>query len=98
MNGRLMQVIQGPVVSEKATMAGEVGQYVFKVLPDASKAEVKAAVEQLFEVRVEGVRTLRQQGKTKRFGRQFGRRNHWKKAYVSLAPGESIDMGEGEQL
>ena len=98
MNGRLMQVIQGPVVSEKSTMAGEVGQYVFKVLPDASKSEVKAAVEQLFEVRVEGVRTLRQQGKTKRFGRQFGRRNHWKKAYVSLAPGESIDMGEGEQL
>ena len=98
MNGRLMQVIQGPVVSEKSTMAGEVGQYVFKVLPDASKSEVKAAIEQLFEVRVEAVRTLRQQGKNKRFGRQFGRRNHWKKAYVSLAPGESIDMGEGEQL
>ena len=98
MNSRLMQVIQGPVVSEKSTAAGEVGQYVFRVLPDASKDEIKAAIEQLFEVRVDQVRTLRQQGKTKRFGRQFGRRNHWKKAYVALAEGESIDMGEGDQV
>ena len=98
MNARLMQVIQGPVVSEKSTMAGEVGQYVFRVLPDASKEEIKAAVEHLFQVRVENVRTLNQQGKTKRFGRLFGRRNHWKKAYVALAEGESIDMGEGDQV
>lgn len=98
MNSRLMQVIQGPVVSEKSTAAGEVGQYVFRVLPDANKDEIKAAIEQLFEVRVAQVRTLRQQGKTKRFGRQFGRRNHWKKAYVALAEGESIDMGEGDQV
>jgi len=98
MNSRLMQVIQGPVVSEKSTNAGEVGQYVFRVLPDADKQEIKAAIEQLFEVRVAQVRTLRQQGKTKRFGRQFGRRNHWKKAYVALAEGESIDMGEGDQV
>lgn len=68
MSARLMQVIQGPVVSEKSTMAGEMGQYVFRVLPDASKDEIKAAVEQLFEVRVENVRTLKQQGKQKRFG------------------------------
>ncbi|WP_018872198.1 MULTISPECIES: 50S ribosomal protein L23 [unclassified Thioalkalivibrio] len=98
MNSRLMQIIQGPVVSEKSTNAGEVGQYVFRVLPDADKAEIKAAIEKLFEVRVQQVRTLNQQGKNKRFGRQFGRRNHWKKAYVSLAEGESIDMGEGEQV
>ncbi len=97
MNARLMQIIQGPVVSEKATNAGELNQYVFRVLPDAEKDEIKAAIEQLFEVRVAKVRTLNQQGKKKRFGRLFGRRNHWKKAYVSLVEGENIDLGEGEQ-
>ena len=98
MNQRLLQVIQGPVVSEKSTAAGELGTHVFKVLRDASKAEIKQAVEKIFEVKVESVRTLVQDGKMKRFGGRMGRRNHWKKAYVSLAPGEKIELGEGEQV
>ncbi|TVP82439.1 50S ribosomal protein L23 [Thioalkalivibrio sp.] len=98
MNQRLLQVILGPVVSEKSTAAGEVGTHVFKVLRDASKTEIKQAVEKIFEVKVESVRTLVQDGKMKRFGGRMGRRNHWKKAYVSLAPGEKIELGEGEQV
>jgi large subunit ribosomal protein L23 len=98
MNQRLLQVILGPVVSEKSTAAGEVGTHVFKVLRDASKTEIKQAVEKIFEVKVEAVRTLVQDGKMKRFGGRMGRRNHWKKAYVSLAPGEKIELGEGEQV
>ncbi len=98
MNQRLLQVIQGPVVSEKSTAAGEFGTHVFKVLRDASKTEIKQAVEKIFEVKVESVRTLVQDGKMKRFGGRMGRRNHWKKAYVSLAPGEKIELGEGEQV
>ena len=97
MNQRLLQVILGPVVSEKSTAAGEIGTHVFKVLRDASKTEIKQAVEKIFEVKVEAVRTLVQDGKMKRFGGRMGRRNHWKKAYVSLAPGEKIELGEGEQ-
>ncbi|MCA1790191.1 MAG: 50S ribosomal protein L23 [Thioalkalivibrio sp.] len=98
MNQRLLQVILGPVVSEKSTAAGEFGTHVFKVLRDASKTEIKQAVEKIFEVKVEAVRTLVQDGKMKRFGGRMGRRNHWKKAYVSLAPGEKIELGEGEQV
>jgi len=97
MNQRLLQVILGPVVSEKSTADGEIGTHVFKVLRDASKTEIKQAVEKIFEVKVESVRTLVQDGKAKRFGGRMGRRNHWKKAYVSLAPGEKIELGEGEQ-
>jgi large subunit ribosomal protein L23 len=97
MNQRLLQVILGPVVSEKSTAAGEIGTHVFKVLRDASKTEIKQAVEKIFEVKVESVRTLVQDGKAKRFGGRMGRRNHWKKAYVSLAPGEKIELAEGEQ-
>ncbi len=98
MNQRLLQVILGPVVSEKSTAAGETGTHVFKVLRDASKAEIRLAVEKIFEVKVQSVRTLVQDGKIKRFGGRIGRRNHWKKAYVSLAPGEKIEMGDGEQV
>ena len=98
MNPRLLQVILGPVVSEKSTAAGESGTHVFRVRSDASKDEVRKAVEQIFEVKVESVRTLRMIGKAKRFGGRLGRRNHWKKAYVSLAPGEKIELGEGDQV
>ncbi len=97
MNQRLLQVILGPVVSEKSTAAGETGTHVFKVRRDATKSEIKQAVEKIFEVQVDSVRTLVQDGKVKRFGRQFGRRNHWKKAYVSLAEGQTIELGEGDQ-
>jgi len=97
MSPRLLQVILGPVISERSTAEAEKGTHVFKVLPDATKAEIRAAVEKIFEVKVDSVRTLRMQGKVKRFGGRLGRRNHWKKAYVALAEGHSISMGEGEQ-
>jgi large subunit ribosomal protein L23 len=90
---RLMQVILAPVVSEKSTMVSEKNQQVvFRVAVDATKTEIKAAVELLFNVKVEGVSTVNVKGKTKRFGRTFGRRKDWKKAYVSLVQGQELDL------
>jgi large subunit ribosomal protein L23 len=90
---RLTQVIVGPHVSEKTTAAAESAhQVVFKVRPDATKNEVKRAVELLFEVKVERVTVTRVPGKTKRFGTRRGRRSDWKKAYVRLAPGHDLDF------
>jgi large subunit ribosomal protein L23 len=89
---RLSKVLIGPVVSEKATLVAEThNQAVFKVLRDATKAEIKAAVELLFKVDVVAVRVLNQQGKQKRFGGSFGRRNHTRKAYVTLMPGQELN-------
>lgn len=94
---RLMKVLLAPHVSEKSTVvADQAGQHVFKVLPDATKGEIKAAVEQLFSVKVAKVRTVNFQGKNKRFGSRMGRRNHWKKAYVTLEAGQDIDFVGGE--
>lgn len=90
---RLHQIIVAPVISEKSTRVAEkYNQAVFRVLPDASKPEIKVAVEQLFGVKVDAVRTLNVKGKTKRFGRFQGRRADWKKAYVTLAEGQEIDF------
>lgn len=90
---RLMQVILAPLVSEKSTMVSEKNQQVvFRVTTDASKPEIKAAVELLFNVKVEGVSTVNVKGKVKRFGRMTGRRKDWKKAYVSLAQGQELDL------
>ena len=90
---RLHQIILAPVVSEKSTRAAEKNnQAVFKVLRDARKPEIKAAVEKLFNVKVEGIRTLNVKGKTKRFGASQGVRSDWKKAYVTLAEGQEIDF------
>jgi large subunit ribosomal protein L23 len=90
---RLMQVLLGPHVSEKSTVAADSGrQVVFKVAPGATKTEIRAAVEFLFEVKVEGVQVTRMPGKAKRFGQRSGRRQAWKKAYVKLAPGHDIDF------
>lgn len=90
---RLMQVILAPVVSEKSTLvADKYEQVVFKVATDATKPEVKAAVELLFNVKVDSVQILNVKGKVKRFGRFTGRRSDWKKAYVSLTPGQEIDF------
>ena len=90
---RLMQVILAPVVSEKSTMVSEKNQQVvFRVAGDATKPEIKAAVELLFNVKVEGVSTVNVKGKVKRFGRMTGRRKDWKKAYVSLTQGQEIDL------
>lgn len=91
--GRLAQVLVAPIVSEKATSAGEKhNQVLFKVLRDASKPEIKAAVELLFKVEVASVTTLNVKGKTKRFGRSIGRRDHVKKAYVALKPGQELNF------
>jgi len=92
--GRLMQVLVAPIVSEKATMAAEKSNAVlFKVLQDATKPEIKAAVELLFNVKVSAVNVLNQKGKTKRFGKTVGRRDHVRKAYVTLLPGQELNFG-----
>ena len=94
---RLMHVLVAPHISEKTAMAAESGnQYVFKVRRDANKTEIRAAVEKLFEVNVESVRVANVKGKTKRFKTSIGRRPHWKKAYVRLAKGQTIDLGAAE--
>ena len=89
---RLMTIIQGPHLSEKSHIVAENNQVVFKVRTDATKPEIKKAVELLFEVKVEGVRVINYQGKNKRHGTTKGRRASWKKAYVSLADGSQIDF------
>lgn len=92
--GRLMQVLVAPIVSEKATMVAEkTNAVLFKVLRDATKPEIKAAVELMFKVEVAKVSVLNIKGKTKRFGKSVGRRDHVRKAYVSLKPGQEISMG-----
>ena len=95
---RLMQVLLAPVVSEKSTfVADKRDQVVFRVAKDATKPEIKAAVELMFKVEVESVKVSNVKGKEKRFGRFKGRRNHWKKAYVCLKPGQEINFAEGEK-
>ena len=90
---RLMKVILAPVVSEKSNLLAEKrNQMTFKVLPDATKQEIKAAVELLFGVEVAAVTTTTTKGKVKRFGRTMGRRSDVKKAYVSLVAGQELDL------
>ena len=94
---RLLQVLLAPQISEKSTyVADKHDQVIFKVARDATKPEIKAAVEMLFKVEVQSVQVLNVNGKTKRFGRFIGRRDHWKKAYVCLKPGQEIDFTAGE--
>jgi len=95
--GRLMNVLVAPIVSEKATMVGEKSNAVtFKVLQDATKPEIKAAVELMFKVEVKGVSVANIKGKTKRFGKSVGRRDHVRKAYVTLKAGQELNLvGEG---
>jgi large subunit ribosomal protein L23 len=90
---RLAQVLVEPIVSEKATSVAEKhNQVLFKVLRDATKPEIKAAVELMFKVEVDAVRTINQRGKEKKFGRSIGRRDHIKKAYVSLKKGHELNF------
>jgi large subunit ribosomal protein L23 len=92
---RLMTVLLAPIVSEKSTnIAEKHNQIAFRVLQDATKAEVKAAVELLFNVKVDAVNMINIAGKEKRFGRFQGRRNNVRKAYVSLAAGQEINFAE----
>ena len=94
---RLMQVILAPVISEKSTrVADKHEQVVLRVAPDATKPEIKAAVELLFKVEVEAVKVANVKGKVKRFGRHFGRRDNWRKAYVCLKPGQELNFVAGE--
>ena len=88
---RLMTIVRGPHLSEKAHMAAVNNQVVLKVRKDASKAEIRQAVELLFDVKVDDVKVVNVKGKTKRFGRTQGRRSDWKKAYVKLAEGSSVE-------
>ncbi len=90
---RLLQVLRAPVISEKATMVADKNeQVVFEIAPDATKVEVKAAVELMFKVEVESVQVLNIKGKAKRFGRFNGKRRDVRKAYVSLKPGQEINF------
>ena len=92
---RMMKVLLAPVISEKATFVAEKNeQVVFRVMRDATKPEVKAAVENLFKVEVESVKMLNRIGKQKRSGKTFGRKNHVKHAYVCLKPGQEIHFTE----
>ena len=92
--GRLMQVLVAPIVSEKATQVAEnTNAVLFKVLRDASKPEIKAAVELMYKVEVQGVSVLNQKGKSKRFGKTVGRRDHVRKAFVTLMPGQELNFG-----
>lgn len=91
--GRLMQVLVAPVVSEKATMVSEKSNVVtFKVLQGATKPEIKAAVELLFKVEVTGVSVVNIKGKVKRFGKTTGRRDNVRKAYVQLKEGQDLNL------
>ena len=84
-----------PVVTEKSTLLQEERRYVFEVLPEATKQDIRRAVETAFDVKVEKVNTLRVLGKRKRYGARLSRQRSWKKAIVTLAPGESITIFEG---
>jgi len=92
--GRLMQVLVAPIVSEKATMIAEKSNsFTFKVLQDATKYEIKAAVQLMFKVDVKAVAVVNIKGKTKRFGKSVGRRDNLRKAYVTLQAGQELNLG-----
>jgi large subunit ribosomal protein L23 len=94
---RLMTVVLAPVVSEKSTFVADRNrQYVFRVADDATKPQIKAAVELMFKTKVEGVTVLNVKGKERRFGRTIGRKRSWKKAYVRLAEGQEINFAATE--
>ena len=94
---RIMKVLLAPHITEKGAIAAESSnQYVFQVIPDATKPEIKQAVETMFEVQVDNVQVSNSKGKSKRFGSTMGRRKNWKKAYVRLKEGQTIDFTGGE--
>lgn len=94
-NERVFEVLRSPIISEKSTFISQFNHYVFKVSKDATKAEVKSAVEKIFDVKVVSVNTLNQKGKVKRFKGKLGKRASSKKAFVKLAEGNSIDLTVG---
>jgi large subunit ribosomal protein L23 len=92
---RMYEVIRAPLITEKGTLLSEKNQFVFRVAENATKPEIKAAIETLFKVKVTGVNTLITKGKTKRFKGRMGVRSDVKKAFVTLAEGQSIDFTTG---
>jgi large subunit ribosomal protein L23 len=96
-NDRLMNVVLAPVVSEKSTFVADKNrQYVFRVSDDATKPEIRAAIELMFKIKVEGVTVANVKGKQRRFGRTIGRKRSWKKAYVRLAEGQEINFAAAQ--
>ncbi len=94
---QLMNIVLAPVVSEKSTFVADKNrQYVSRVADDATKPQIKAAIELMFKTKVEGVTVLNVRGKERRFGRLSGRRRNWKKAYVRLAEGQEINFAATE--
>ncbi len=90
------QIVIRPLMTEKSTLLREgANKYAFRVIPTATKRQIAQAVEELFDVHVKDVRTMRMQGKKKRLGRNIGRRPSWKKAIVTLAEGDTVDFFEG---
>jgi len=89
------EVLRRPVITEKGTMLGALNKYTFEVADDANKLEIKAAVEQAFKVNVTSVRTMWTHSKTRRFGKTSGQTKPWKKAIVTLVPGQKIDLFPG---
>lgn len=90
---KLAAVLQAPIISEKSTLAAEANKrFVFKVQKQATKKQIKEAVEKMFQVQVDAVQVLNVKGKQKRFARTLGKRSDWKKAYVKLKPGSDIDF------
>lgn len=95
---RIFKVLLGPHVSEKATvLADGKSQFVFKVATDATKLEIKKAIESLFSVNVAAVNTVNVLGKSKRTARGLGKRNDWKKAYIALQPGQDLDFASSAE-
>ena len=94
---RLLKVLLAPVVSEKSTFVADKNeQVIFRVVPDATKPEIKAAVELLFKVQVDNVQVANVKGKQKRFGGHMERRRNWKKAYICIKPDQEINFAAGE--
>jgi len=91
----MYQVLLGPVVTEKTTMVAESNTLTFKVKPEATKPQIKEAIEALYKVKVDTVNTSNVKGKSKRFRGHIGQRSDWKKAYVRLAEGQSVDLSAG---
>ena len=96
---RLYKILLAPRVTEKTTLVGEKSnQYVFRVAPDANKAQIRDAVEALFEVKVEAVRVVNVKGKSKTFKLRKGKRSDWKKAYVRVQEGQTLDYLGGDSV
>jgi large subunit ribosomal protein L23 len=89
------QILVRPIITEKNALLNDRGKYTFEVLPDANKIEIKRAVEEVFKVRVTGVNVMRVPGKQRRMGRTFGMTRSWKKAVVTLEPGQRIELFQG---